>query len=521
MNSHRLRCLRLYFAIAFTILSAFALNGCGSGNPETKVSPTPNPLVAEYDVWVFGGAQGWVEFGPNTNYGWQTSTFFTSANLNPVLKILVAGMKPSSTYHMRAHVLRPDGRTWVDQDHTFTTGSMPPEYALGLKVTRPSQPSSPAASVREGVELLNLANTGSSTLQEAVMDLNGNIIWYYKPADGETVLPLKPLGNGHMIADVSRTSTGIYKLREIDLAGNTIRELSNTDLDQKLLALGRSVTLYQFHHDVLPLPNGHIILLANTQVPYDDLPGYPGTTKVTGDVLIDLDPNWNPVWFWSTFDHLDINRHLQGLPDWTHSNAVLYTANDGNLLLSIRHQSWVIKIDYANGQGTGDILWRLGEGGDFTLPSDDPSQWFYAQHYPNVLDINGSQLTMALIDNGNFRVLDGSGTECGATVPCYSRAVIFDVDEATHAANLAWQNIPGLYTNWGGSIGLADGGNVEFDLTAPFPSANPPYFLPMSRIQEVTQDSAQTVLWQADISGANAYRAYRIPSLYPGITWNQ
>ncbi len=54
-------------------------------------------------------------------------------------------------------------------------------------------------------------------------------------------------------------------------------------------------------------------------------------------------------------------------PDWTHSNDMLYSSDDHNLLLSIRHQNWIVKIEYLDGQGSGKILWRLGEGGDFRL----------------------------------------------------------------------------------------------------------------------------------------------------------
>ena len=121
---------------------------------------------------------------------------------------------------------------------------------------------------------------------------------------------------------------------------------------------------------------------------YTDLPGYPGTTSVIGDALVDIDPNGNVVWGWSAFDYLDVNRHLQGLPDWTHSNAIVYTA-DGNLLLSMRHQSWILKIDYANGAGSGNLLWKLGEDGDFTILGVIPSQWFYGQHHPLILDASG------------------------------------------------------------------------------------------------------------------------------------
>ena len=51
------------------------------------------------------------------------------------------------------------------------------------------------------------------------------------------------------------------------------------------------------------------------------------------------------------------------IPDWTHTNAIIYSADDGNLIISIRHQNWLVKIDYNNGAGTGDILWHLGLSG--------------------------------------------------------------------------------------------------------------------------------------------------------------
>ena len=54
---------------------------------------------------------------------------------------------------------------------------------------------------------------------------------------------------------------------------------------------------------------------------------------------------------------------------------------DGNLIVSVRHQDWVIKIDYAHGHGDGHVIWRLGQGGDFAVISSDPSPWFSHQHY--------------------------------------------------------------------------------------------------------------------------------------------
>ena len=124
----------------------------------------------------------------------------------------------------------------------------------------------------------------------------------------------------------------------------------------------------------------------------------------------------------------------------------------GNLLLSMRHQSWILKIDYANGTGSGNVLWRLGEDGDFTLLGGDPSEWFYGQHYPHLVNNNGSQTILAVYDNGNLRI-DANGVACESTPSapaCYSRATLFQIDESTHLASLLWQDLPGFYSNWGG-----------------------------------------------------------------------
>jgi arylsulfate sulfotransferase len=43
--------------------------------------------------------------------------------------------------------------------------------------------------------------------------------------------------------------------------------------------------------------------------------------------------------------------------------------------------SFVRQVDYRNGQGQGNILWRLGEDGEFQLVNgSDPGDWFDEQH---------------------------------------------------------------------------------------------------------------------------------------------
>jgi arylsulfate sulfotransferase len=510
----------LIASIGFVV--TLASLGCGSSTttppPVGTVAASTHPLVAQYDVMHYDSEMSaWVEFGTDTNYGRQTSVVTGSSPdkkvSNHKVSILVAGMKPQTSYHMRAHV-KWQGGEWVDQDRTFKSGAIPSSQLLPtFTVSQPTQSSDVPSG---GIELLSLVSSLSGYLNAVATDLKGNVIWYCPGA----AIPVKPMNNGHYLLN-----SGTDWL-EVDLACNTVRDVSVAQVNQLLQASGNSIgPVSAFHHDMLVLPNGHWILLATVYKEFSDLAGYPGTTNVLGDALLDVDLEGNVVWAWSTFDHLAacagasladgcyINRHLQGLPDWTHSNALVYTA-DGNLLLSVRHQSWILKIDYSNGNGSGNILWKLGDEGDFTLLGGDRSQWFYAQHYPNVLSENGSETSLAIFDNGNLRI-DSNGDACGSSTSapaCYTRAVIYQIDESKRTAELLWEDLPGYFSNWGGSISVL-GDNVEFNMSNPFNQA-------ASEIMEVSQKDKQMV-WQMTINGVASYRGYRIPSLYPGVTWPQ
>ena len=110
--------------------------------------------------------------------------------------------------------------------------------------------SDPDLSPAMGVELLSLVEPANTNmLQSVVTDLQGNIIWYY-PLGGS---PVKPMLNGHFMLLLGPD------LREVDLAGNTIRDVSVTQVNQSLQTNGYSFVITTFSHDVLTLPNGHWI----------------------------------------------------------------------------------------------------------------------------------------------------------------------------------------------------------------------------------------------------------------------
>jgi hypothetical protein len=287
--------------------------------------------------------------------------------------------------------------------------------------------------------------------------------------------------------------------------------MKNSDLNAALASAGCAgcnITVTGTHHDFVTLPNGHVIVIAGLQKVVSG-------QNILGDVIIDLDQNRKPVWLWNSFDHLDTNRHPMGLPDWLHSNALLYS-DDGNLLLSMRHQNWIIKIAYNNGAGDGHIIWKLGEGGDFTLGNGvDPTDWFYAQHGANFASSNSSgKFSLAVFDNGNDRTF-AQGITCGTAgnPPCfYSTAAVLSIDEAAKTATYTYHPMLGVFSFFGGNVDTLVNGDVEYCEAASGPGTS-------ATVVETTPGNAP--VWKMTIANQFAYRALRIPSLYPGVQWTQ
>ena len=349
-------------------------------------------------------------------------------------------------------------------------------------------------------------------------DLSGKIAWKY---DFDThshtyhPIPIQPLPNGNLIIE-SATGAGIAPcsdcaqfntVSEVDVSGKLIWQLTNQQLQDELTAAGFNITLGQMSHDAIGLPNGHVLVLAS------DLKKVAGfKDQVEGAAIVDLDQNHKPVWVWDAFDHLDVSRHPYfAMPDWIHPNAVTYSPDDGNLLFSTRAQSWIIKIDYRNGAGSGAIIWKLGYQGDFTLTNGGPSDWFYAQHAPIFLSSNSTGVfQLGLFDNGNSRIMNSSGAKCGESgqAACYSTVPIFQIDEANRTATILWRDKLEFFSNAVGNMQVLENGDVWFD--AGRVSDN------LAIIREVTmEDKPQTVL-EMQVNHI-VYRAIHVPGSVLGL----
>ncbi|HET7105921.1 MAG TPA: aryl-sulfate sulfotransferase [Candidatus Acidoferrum sp.] len=474
-----------------------------------QVAATDNVQVALYSISPAAGGNVSVQFGLDTNYALTTWTQPVPSTGGPVT-IFVAGMKGNTLYHMRGVVQFSDGTQYMDPDLTFTTGAYPTAQVPSIAATTTA-----GMTPQSGVELLDLVSGGATVAPAVITDLEGNILWSYNPGVAAILNPIKLLPNGHIMMNFSQNGadgTGSI-LQEVDLSGKLIWQLTAADLNTALAAAscaGCNITVIGTHHDFVMLPNGHLILLASTQ---ETISG----TTLTGDVLIDLDENHHPVWLWNQFDHLDTSRHPMGTTDWTHSNAVIYSPDDGNLIVSIRHQNWLVKVNYNNGAGAGDIVWKLGYQGDFTLAGGtDPTDWFYAQHGPSFVTANTTgQFSLIVFDNGNDRTLPTGQVQCVTTASssCYSTVPVLQIDETAKTATLAFHETLSGFSYFGGNAEVLKNGNVEFCATTG------------PEVREVTQDSNATVVWRIhasmDSTGALPflYRGQRIPSMYPGVQW--
>ncbi len=507
--------------------SEVILTGISAALTTGQVTATANPQVAQYTISPPFPGTVTVSFGTTTSYGLQTSGKTSPFGGGPV-SIYVAGMLANTVYHMRASIQFDNGISATDVDQTFKTSSYPANTLTEITAS-----ASAGQTPQPGIEIVNVI--GSAAAQILATNLSGNLLWAYIPPDLQassfTQAP-KFLPNGDFVVVIGLQSTepltqtipdtALNVVREIDLAGNTVKQITMAQLNAALAAHPEvdpdSLVLQTFHHDVTPLPNGHWLVLANT-LKSVVLDGATTPTTVLGDVIVDLDTNLNPVWVWNEFDHLDVNRHPVSPTDWTHTNAVLYSGDDGNLLVSIRHQNWIVKVDYANGAGSGNVLWRLGYQGDFALQGGtDPTDWFSGQHGPAFTTANTSgSFGLVVMDNGDFRPYP-STSPCATTLPepafcLYSTVPIFQIDEKAMTATLIFDQIVplSLYSFFGGNAQTLANGNVEYDLCGLVGDS--------SQVFEVTDESNPQTVWNLTVSGNYAYRSYRQPSLYPGVQW--
>ena len=249
--------------------STVAITGTSAVLAVGTVMPTNNPQVALYTITSPFPGSVTVHFGV-LRYGLSTWTV-ASDGINPT-KILVAGMLANTQYHLQASITLDSGTTATDVDHTFTTTSYPANTLPNISVSFPD-----GGRPQRGIEVMDSIVQGknlNNVLFAYATDLRGDMIWGYRIPDADaltTVQGLKFMQNGDVALLISpvTVTTGpvsagtLSVLREIDLAGNIVQQVTLDELNQRLPAAGFNLQLADIHHDVTILPNGHFLLIAS------------------------------------------------------------------------------------------------------------------------------------------------------------------------------------------------------------------------------------------------------------------
>jgi hypothetical protein len=192
------------------------------------------------------------------------------------------------------------------------------------------------------------------------------------------------------------------------------------------------------NHEVLLLPGGHRILMAYEPVEHDGV--------VREDTVVqEVDAAGNVVLQWTTWGHIPLSDNLSGnLVEYAHGNSVWVDDTDGNLIISLRGVSTIVKVN----RHSGRVMWRFG-GRRSNFDIDDPLGGPCGQH------------TASRLPNGNLLVFD-NGVDCAPDGHdrSSSRVAEYSLDEANRTAELVWSRDLGIFGFATGSAQRLANGNT-------------------------------------------------------------
>jgi hypothetical protein len=165
-----------------------------------------------------------------------------------------------------------------------------------------------------------------------------------------------------------------------------------------------STTSYRSHHDIEPLPNGNVLLIAweVKTAAQGVAAGLNHSGSIWPDHIIEVQPvgstGGNIVWQWHAWDHLiqdydatkanygvvgshpellDINYRSTASGDWMHLNGISYNATLDQIAFSSHNLDEVYVIDHSTttAQAATHSGGRWGKGGDFLYRWGNPAAY--------------------------------------------------------------------------------------------------------------------------------------------------
>ncbi len=220
----------------------------------------------------------------------------------------------------------------------------------------------------------------------------------YEPGQTVYLLP-----NGHLVrACMLRVQGGTGggeggRVEEWDWDGNLVWEFDHATRD------------YQLHHDLKPMPNGHILALMVERKSREQClaAGFDGSLMredyLVPDAVVEIEPvkpkGGRIVWEWHVWDHLvqdrdrtkanygDVAAHPElvsvscngrGAPAfWNHMNSLDYNPALDQISLSVRgcNEIWVLDHSTTTREAAGHSGGKYGKGGDLLYRWGNPAAY--------------------------------------------------------------------------------------------------------------------------------------------------
>ena len=299
-----------------------------------------------------------------------------------------------------------------------------------------------------------------------------------------------------------------------------------------------SSNTYRTHHDICPMPNGNVLLIAwEVKTGAQALAaGLNRSATIWPDHIIEVQPSGTTggtiVWKWHAWDHLvqdfdptkanygvvadhpellDINVGSQSSGDWMHVNGISYNPELDQIVFSSHNLDEIYVIDHSTTteEAAGHTGGNSGKGGDFLYRWGCPSN--YRAPGTHVFDVvhSGSWIPDSLPGGGHIMAFNNRAS-LGQSMVIELVPPSDSLGNYSHTPGTAYAPVSpvwsytasGFYsTHLGGNQRLPNGNTMISESTD-------------RKLHEV--NSAGTVLWTY-APGLEVVRVLKYPLDYPGI----
>lgn len=289
-----------------------------------------------------------------------------------------------------------------------------------------------------------------------------------------------------------------------------------------------SSSTYCIHHDICPMPNGHVLMISYETKTSAEVSAAGCTTSLSGGMwsekIIEVKPTGATtgeiVWEWHLWDHLcqsansskpnyvssvsanpqlmNINYNTQ--KDWWHMNGIDYNAQRDQIVVSSHNMNEVYVIDHSTttAEAATHSGGNSGKGGDFLYRWGNPAS-YGASGTTNFNVVHDAHWVPS--DNPNYPSYLTAYNNQGGT----GNKTAIDIWNPPYSGNSYTMNTgsaqsPSTYTyRYTSTFSANNEGNSQ-----QLPNGNMLVNNPMGYVYEVT--STGSVLWSRNTSSPHCYR---------------